>query len=251
MVRTATIHDLREMMGEAPTDELAVDPSSEIPGTLEEADAEPAEGELIDGFDEDRTDQDVEGEADDDLPFSPPNTNVPQDALFFGKQFLEAPYLANVAEKLIGEHGFLGSLVNCEIRYFWKRKTGVSKGKLKIGFLVRGSGLLGHYSGADFICWLSASTARDAGFTDAQIEAAVFHQLLHVGEDDNGNWIKVGHDFEGFGPEVRVYGPWTEDLKVGRNAFASATQLGLDLDGDDEDADEGELTDDDLAELPV
>lgn len=170
---------------------------------------------------------------------------VPADSSFAGRGFREAPELGNIASTLMERHGFLKSLVNCDLQFFWKRKTGVSKGKVKIGFLKRASDLLGHYSGVEFIVWLSASTARDASFDDRQIEAAVFHQLLHIGEDDKGNWIKVGHDFEGFGSEVREFGPWTEDLKVGRNAFRVATQLGLleqdeDDDEDDEDDDEDE-----------
>lgn len=170
---------------------------------------------------------------------------VPEDAAFDGAQFRPAPELANIAEGLIEENGFLSFLEGCKIQYLWKRKTGVSKGKLKIGFLARGSGLLGHYSRAEFLVWLSASTARDAKFTDRQVEAAIFHQLCHIGEDDNGNWIKVGHDFEGFAAEVRVYGTWTEDLKIGDSAFKIARQLGLDLDGADEDPDIDDEEDED------
>lgn len=160
---------------------------------------------------------------------------VPEDAAFNGAQFRAAPELANIADRLIDEHGFLRELINCKITYLWKRKTGVSKGKLKIGFLARGSGLLGHFSRVDFLVWLSASTARDAKFTDRQVEAAVMHQLLHISEDDNGNWIKVAHDFEGFAAEVRAYGTWTEDLRLGATSFKIARQLGLDLDATAED----------------
>jgi hypothetical protein len=34
---------------------------------------------------------------------------VPTDAAFNGRQYRDAPELANIAEKLIGEHGFLGT----------------------------------------------------------------------------------------------------------------------------------------------
>jgi hypothetical protein len=185
---------------------------------------------------------------------------VPSDAAFNGRQYRDAPELANIAERLIGEHGFLGELVNCDVRWYWKRKTGVSKGRVKIGFMKRASDLLGHFSGADFIGWLSATTARDGKFTDTQIEAAVFHQLCHIGSDDSGNWIFAPHDFEGFAAEVRVFGTWTSDLKLGGSAFVAAHQMGLFTDGDeDEDAeDDGSgvlihadgtpLTDDEIAE---
>jgi hypothetical protein len=169
---------------------------------------------------------------------------VPNDSDFHGKLYRDAPELANIAEELIQRHGFLEDLEHCDVRWYWKRKTGVSKGRVKIGFMKRASDLLGHFSGADFIGWLSATTARDGKFTSEQVEAAVFHQLLHIGSDDKGNWIFMPHDFEGFGQEVRHYGTWTEGLKLGGTAFAAAQQMGLfdatDEDEDDEDEDDGE-----------
>jgi hypothetical protein len=66
-----------------------------------------------------------------------------------------------------------------------------------------------------------------------------------VGADDKGNWIFSPHDFEGFAQEVRHYGTWTSDLKLGGTAFVAAHQMGLFTDeDDDEDEEEGE----DLAE---
>lgn len=175
---------------------------------------------------------------------------VPNDSAFAGRLYREAPELANIAEALIEEHGFLDQLANCDIRWYWKRKTGVSKGRVKIGFMKRASDLLGHFSGADFIGWLSATTARDGKFTDTQVEAAVFHQLLHIDSDDKGNWIFVPHDFEGFAQEVRHFGTWTEGLKLGGSAFVAAQQMGLfdATDEDDEDLDE-EDADDEQAEI--
>lgn len=164
---------------------------------------------------------------------------IPSDRDFNGKLYREAPELANIAEQLIQRHGFLEDLQHCDIRWYWKRKTGVSKGRVKIGFMKRASDLLGHFSGADFIGWLSATTARDGKFTSGQVEAAVFHQLLHIGSDDKGNWIFVPHDFEGFAQEVRHYGTWTEGLKLGGTAFVAAQQMGLfDASDDDEEEDE-------------
>lgn len=185
------------------------------------------------------------GAADDDEDRFP----VPSDASFANKLFADAPELANIAEKLIGEHGYLDNLRACRIRYLWKRKTGVSKGRLKIGYIARVSELLAHaYPGVDFVIWLSASTARESRFSPTQVEAAILHQLCHVGEDDTGNWIKLPHDFEGFAAEVRAFGAWTEDLKVGSRAFTTAVQLGLELDADDEDDEDLDDRPDDGAE---
>ena len=168
---------------------------------------------------------------------------IPSDGQFNGKLYRDAPELANIAERLIGEHGHLRELINCQIRYFWRRKTGVSKGRVKIGYCKRASDLLGHFTGCDFIIWLSATTARDGKFTDRQVEAAIFHQLCHIETDDEGNFISARHDFEGFAAEVRQYGTWTEDLKLGGTAFVAAQQMGLfDVDdgSDDDDDEEGD-----------
>lgn len=168
---------------------------------------------------------------------------IPSDGQFNGKLYRDAPDLANIAERLIEEHGHLRELVNCQIRYFWRRKTGVSKGRVKIGYCKRASDLLGHFTGCDFIIWLSATTARDGKFTDRQVEAAIFHQLCHIETDDEGNFISARHDFEGFAAEVRQYGTWTEDLKLGGTAFVAAQQMGLfDVDDgiEDDDDEEGE-----------
>lgn len=183
--------------------------------------------------------QDAAVNAQADQEMQAPPFGVPADAAFGGALYREAPELASIAEGLIRDHDELAELAACDIRYFWRRRTGVSKGRVKIGFLKRASDLLGHYSGAEFICWLSATTARDGRFSDRQVEAAIFHQLCHIGVDDEGNYIKLGHDFEGFGAEVRAYGTWTEDLKAGGAAFVAAQQMGLFDDGGDDD-DEGD-----------
>jgi hypothetical protein len=181
------------------------------------------------------------GAADfDDLPFVPRSEWIPSDGAFMNDRHKAAPELANLAEKLIHEHGFFEDLVNCRIDYKWRRKGTNSKGKRAIGKLERVSGIWSAYVPYNFVVWLAADTARLANFTDRQVEAALFHQLCHVGQDAKGNWIRVGHDFEGFGTEVRHYGPWTEDLKIGSQAFTVAVQLGLDLDADDDDEEDDE-----------
>lgn len=177
---------------------------------------------------------------------------IPTDGAFMSDRHKAAPELANLAEKLIGEHGFFDVLETCRIDYKWRRKGANSKGKRGIGKLERVSGIWSAYVPYSFVIWLAADTARLAGFTDRQVEAALFHQLLHISQDAKGNWIKIGHDFEGFGTEVRHYGPWTEDLKIGSQAFTTAVQLGLDLDAGEDLEDEEDEDDDehDLSDLP-
>ena len=172
----------------------------------------------------------------------PTSRLIPSDAEFQKRQYIDAPALSNLADVLIERHGFLEQLEECRIDFKWQRTGTNWKGKRSIGKLKRVSGEFVDYCPAQFIVSLAADTARLAGFTDRQVEAALFHQLLHIDRDKKGNWIRVGHDFEGFGTEVRHYGPWTEDLKIGGQAFTAAHQMGLfDQAGtcdDDEDTDE-------------
>lgn len=177
------------------------------------------------------------GGADDDPE---PSRLIPTDGAFFNERHKAAPELANLAEKLIDEHGFLERLRHCRIDYKWRRKGTNSNGKRAIGKLERVSGIWSAYVPYSFVIWLAADTARLAQFSDRQVEAALFHQLAHIDQDAKGNWIRIGHDFEGFGSEVRHYGPWTEDLKIGSQAFTVAVQLGLDMDADDEEDERAE-----------
>lgn len=160
---------------------------------------------------------------------------VPDDIAFTGRFYLDAPELERIARDLIARHPSFAEIGACEIQYFWRRKTGVSAGRVTIGLLKRASDLLGHFSGADYILWLSATTARDGKFSARQVEAAVFHQLCHISTDDHGNYIKLPHDFEGFAREITEYGPWTSDLVAGGRAFLAARQLDLFDDDEDED----------------
>lgn len=202
-----------------------------------------ARSTTLDRFQTALTETDHDGRADAGVTDEPGLFAVPEDAAFGGQLYREAPDLERIGADLLERHGFFSEVASCDVRYFWRRRTGVSKGRVKIGFLKRASDLLGHFSGADYILWLSATTARDGKFTDRQVEAAVFHQLCHLSTDDDGNFIKVSHDFEGFASELTAYGAWTTDLAAGGRAFLAAQQLGLfdeDADDDDESEDDGD-----------
>lgn len=56
----------------------------------------------------------------------------------------------------------------------------------------------------DFAIWLSASTLKGAE-TD-EIERELFHQLLHIGQDDNQRWELAQHEVEAFCGELETYG---------------------------------------------
>ena len=110
------------------------------------------------------------------------------------------------------------------VDFFWKRKGGQRSGKAIEGKCQKPSGLLKHYSDKDFIIWLAADHCRNAGYDARQIEALLFHELQHIGSDedeDSGEVtpVLVGHDFEGFLTEVTEYGMWSHDVIAMGHAF--------------------------------
>jgi len=80
--------------------------------------------------------------TDDDLPFSAPSRLIPSDGAFLNERHKAAPELANLAEKLFDEYGYLEQLRGCRIDYKWRRKGTNSNGKRAIGKLDTASQLL-------------------------------------------------------------------------------------------------------------
>lgn len=157
--------------------------------------------------------------GDPDEPAQPPNADTFK---VEGKEFLPAPDIEEIAEALISHHGFPWA-TEVGMSYFWKDKGGTSQGKAVLGKCVKLSGLAKVGIGGDFAIWLAADTARDVRLTAWQMEAAIYHELLHVGwstESDTPG--VVPHEFQGFLAELREYGAWHEDL-----ASMTATQLPL------------------------
>jgi hypothetical protein len=92
------------------------------------------------------------------------------------------------------------------------------------------SGLAGYFANADFVVWLAAEHVRLREFTDRQIAALLFHELLHcdVKGDDADIPTTKKHDFEAFNAEIQHFGAWKEDLREAQLTF---TQMKLpDLD---------------------
>ncbi len=132
--------------------------------------------------------------------------------------FITAPELRAIGDQLI-ESGPLTSLNDGHLRidYRWKHKGGSSGGNWIMGKCVKLSGAAKHYAGgAHFLVWLAADHCTDVGYDARQIEALVYHELLHIQleekEDKFGNPITVyrtvGHDIEGFFSELEQYGAW-------------------------------------------
>ena len=135
--------------------------------------------------------------------------------------FVPAPEVEAIGGTMI-QSGPLTSLDDGEliIDYRWKRQGGTSGGNLIFGKCVRLSGVAKHYAkGAHFLIWLAADHCEAYGYDDKQIEALVYHELLHVerdeDEDKDGNPIiryrTRGHDAEVFFDEIARYGAWSSN----------------------------------------
>lgn len=141
-----------------------------------------------------------------------------------GKEFLPAPDIEAIAQALIDRHEF-GWEADLTVTYLWKDKGGTTDGLPCFGKTIRLSGLNKHGIGGDFVIWLAADNCRLSGFTAWQLEALTFHELCHVGiDEDSGKAILHPHEFTGFRAELAEYGAWAPDLE---RMAATVKQLGF------------------------
>jgi hypothetical protein len=148
--------------------------------------------------------------------------------LFAGDFWFADEEITEWARLIIAEH--LPEFPECSIVYLWKAKGGTPGGTATLGKCLKISGDKTLFSGGkDFEIWFAADHADAMQLTNYQMEALIYHELLHVAkqEDEDGK-VKLGvkgHDFEGFVPEIERYGFWE-----GRVAsMARAVQGRLDL----------------------
>lgn len=168
---------------------------------------------VADGWDDDAEPQD---------PFELPGEDAfdPADSGGFGNEFVEAPELERVARALITAHpARLGHLAPFRIAYRWKRSGGGGS-KPTLGECKRLSGIARHALQAHFLVWLAADHLDGLYPTNWHIEALLFHQLCHITFDPKtAKPIIRDHDWTGFDAELRVYGPWHEDLVRAGESF--------------------------------
>lgn len=176
------------------------------------------------------------------MPAPPPavepsnGLKVPSDSIFDdGDDFAVSSALAQRARVLIDRHPeHLKHLDGMSVIYLWKRQGGKSKGRATFGKCSKPSGLLKHFSEAQFVIWLAADHCRAAGYRDREIEALLFHEMLHTGiaeVDENtgrgGGATLVPHELEVFRAEVEIYGLWAPDLKEVGPAFQQVSLFGI------------------------
>ena len=133
-------------------------------------------------------------------------------------EFTEAPDVEAIARALIWS-GIVPRIHNeLSIKYLWKKSGGK-----KLGACAKPSGLTGYFAGCDFVIWLAYDHVIEKGLTRYQVEALVYHELLHVNYDydsnDNLKPVLYDHEFEGFKEEIEFYGFWRENIEDIGKAF--------------------------------
>ena len=141
--------------------------------------------------------------------------------------YLHGGDIEEIANALIAtEAPELRHASHARIRYLWRRQGGGSHGRVVLGRCHRASGMLRYWADCDFVISLSADHLRDMQATAYQVEALVYHELLHITTDMYGRLTLRGHDWEGFVLEILRYGLWKADLEQIGDAVQ---QLRLDL----------------------
>lgn len=148
--------------------------------------------------------------------------------------FMPSALLNELGGRLIDHWPEMVHLSEATILYRWKRKGGKSHKKDALGFAQKPSGLLKHFSRADFIIWIAADHAREMAITNYQLEALLYHEMKHCGVEVNedeasptygeATFAIVGHDSELFIDDITRYGAWTDERRRVREAWE---QLGL------------------------
>lgn len=147
--------------------------------------------------------------------------DVPADSDFGDEAWLQSNELKKIADRLVEKHDELKHLYDFTVEFFWKRKGGASGGHITLGKCAKVGGVAKAFApDVTFVVWLAADHCREKSMTEYQINALVFHELLHTAVDENDKPVVVGHDFTGFHPEVREYGLWDECLAAAGATFA-------------------------------
>lgn len=156
---------------------------------------------------------------------------IPAENFFGEAEYLPGAWtgaanLVEIGATLVGYYPELRHLADTEIDYVWKKKGGNAKGKPILGELKKSSPLLSFYAEVDYQVVIHAANCY--ALTNRQLEAAVYHQLLHLIYDEELEKTRVtGHDLEMFRQEVVRYGLWTPDLEAAKSTFSQIELPGV------------------------
>lgn len=156
---------------------------------------------------------------------------VPGDHEFFSAKFMDAPTLEAIGVSLIATMPEFNGLDETTIRYVWRRKGALNKGKAVLGKSTPASGYAQFFGECDFVIEIAADHARDFKLTNHQMRAAVYHELHHIEavEDEKTGELVFsgrGHDVEMFLDEILEFGLWRESLEAAAKAFEQLSLFG-------------------------
>lgn len=154
------------------------------------------------------------------MAMSIPYDRIPVEEDFEDTDWLPAEDLEKIADRLIETKPDLKHLYDFQVAYFWKRAGGKKAGQPVMGQCSKVSGKMKAFApGAHFMVWLAADHAREQETTAYQVEAFVFHELLHTGVSDKKLPVIRPHDWQGFDSELREYGLYYDILQAAGSAF--------------------------------
>lgn len=132
--------------------------------------------------------------------------HVPTVKEFEKKDYLDAPELRTIAERLISEDGSLEWILSLRMAYLWKKTAPKSRGRAVLGQVQRTPKMLRHfYPNAEWVIQLSADQFVEAGAL--AIERTILHEMLHLVENPKtGKATLRPHDIETFEREEQKYG---------------------------------------------
>jgi hypothetical protein len=117
---------------------------------------------------------------------------VPSDSAFRGKVYIvEPPDLVQIMKDLIFECAPLfNHLQGASIEINWKRKGGMANGGVQDSGHFRTTAHAAAHDAKDFCLWVAADLARES-CTKTDIEERVYHELCHLGFNENTQEIKI------------------------------------------------------------
>jgi len=157
-----------------------------------------------------------------------PSAAIPSEDVFGESEFYEAEDLTALGRHLIQKHAELNFLVDFRVRFLWKLTGGGHNGRKTLGRCRVTDQLVRYFAQADWVIWLAADYLAEYEFSDRQVEALLYHEMLHCrlgGREGDTPGIR-GHDVEIFGGELVRYGLWEEGLEVLASQIRRAEEMG-------------------------
>ncbi len=143
-----------------------------------------------------------------------------------------APEYEERAERVISGHTDLAWIENEGVRiaFLASDKEKKSHGRPVCGQCVRVPNLFKALIPYDFL--IVVYEVNTEGFTDAEMDVLLYHELLHIGMSNTGEYKLTPHDVNDFGTILRKYGLFWAEGGLRETAPAEGAAAGGDPDGE-------------------